>query len=154
MCAGRRDDGWALPASRPGTADGGGLGPATNGAAGGNSAAVAQYVRPLAEELERKRALFMDDASFITEVREGRALAPGMDAEAELRTLRLRFDNFRRDFKVRHWIVVSPQWNCQHPSIILFQGALKKLLIVPPVCSGGCMNTRDSSFLRPFCMIG
>ncbi len=35
------------------------------------------------------------------QVREGRALAPGMDAEAELRTLRLRFDNFRRDFKVR-----------------------------------------------------
>ncbi len=58
-------------------------------------------MRPLAEELERKRALFMDDASFITEVREGRALAPGMDPEAELRTLRLRFDNFRRDFKVR-----------------------------------------------------
>lgn len=62
---------------------------------------MATYVRPLAEELERKRALFMDDASFITEVREGRALAPGMDPEAELRTLRLRFDNFRRDFKVR-----------------------------------------------------
>jgi hypothetical protein len=34
-------------------------------------------------------------------VREGRALAPGMDAEGELRTLRLRFDNFRRDFKAR-----------------------------------------------------
>ena len=67
--AGRRDDGWALPASRPGTAEGGSgaPGPAANG--GGNPA-VATYVRPLAEELERKRALFMDDASFITEVRK------------------------------------------------------------------------------------
>lgn len=36
------------------------------------------------------------------QVREGRALAPGMDPEAELKTLRLRFDNFRRDFKVCH----------------------------------------------------
>lgn len=35
------------------------------------------------------------------QVREGRALAPGMDPEAELKTLRLRFDNFRRDFKVK-----------------------------------------------------
>ncbi len=35
------------------------------------------------------------------QVREGRALAPGMDPEAELKTLRLRFDNFRRDFKVQ-----------------------------------------------------
>ena len=36
------------------------------------------------------------------QVREGRALAPGMDPEAELKTLRLRFDNFRRDFKVQN----------------------------------------------------
>ena len=35
------------------------------------------------------------------QVREGRAPAPGMDPEAELRTLRLRFDTFRRDFKAR-----------------------------------------------------
>ena len=34
-------------------------------------------------------------------MREGRAPAPGMDPEAELRTLRLRFETFRRDFKAR-----------------------------------------------------
>jgi hypothetical protein len=34
-------------------------------------------------------------------VREGAADAPGMDAEAELRTLRARYDSFRRDFKLR-----------------------------------------------------
>lgn len=34
-------------------------------------------------------------------MREGRVAAPGMDPEAELRTLRLRFDAFRRDFKAR-----------------------------------------------------
>jgi myosin-5 len=95
---GRREEPWALPASRPDTGEPAAAG-ATNSAAAG-AVAVQTYVRPLAEELERKRALFMDDASFITEVREGRALAPGMDPEAELRTLRLRFDNFRRDFKV------------------------------------------------------
>ena len=44
------------------------------------------------------------------QVREGRALAPGMDPEAELKTLRLRFDNFRRDFKV------------QMPRALLLQG--------------------------------
>lgn len=92
MTVGRREEPWALPAARPETGE---AAPSANGAV-----AVQTYVRPLAEELERKRALFMDDASFITEVREGRALAPGMDPEAELRTLRLRFDNFRRDFKV------------------------------------------------------
>jgi len=35
------------------------------------------------------------------QVREGAADAPGMDAEAELRTLRARYDAFRRDFKLR-----------------------------------------------------
>ena len=131
---------------------------------------VDKHIKPMSEDLEKKRALFMDDASFISEVcavllhtspphsfssfwlptapaqvwgtrptgntfilrpqklpsarrlhqsdgqhvqalcgrcpvsvqvREGRALAPGMDPEAELKTLRLRFDNFRRDFKVQ-----------------------------------------------------
>ena len=37
----------------------------------------------------------------VAQVREGAVEAPGMDAEAELRTLRARFDNFRRDFKLR-----------------------------------------------------
>ena len=37
----------------------------------------------------------------VAQVREGAAEAPGMDAEAELRTLRARYDNFRRDFKLR-----------------------------------------------------
>ena len=41
------------------------------------------------------------------QVREGRALAPGMDPEAELKTLRLRFDNFRRDFKVSRHLRLS-----------------------------------------------
>lgn len=41
------------------------------------------------------------------QVREGRALAPGMDPEAELKTLRLRFDNFRRDFKVSRHLCLS-----------------------------------------------
>jgi hypothetical protein len=60
-----------------------------------------EYVHGLVTEFERKSRLFEDDAAFIAEVRSGRSVAPGMDPESELRTLKQRFDNFRKDFKVR-----------------------------------------------------
>ena len=34
------------------------------------------------------------------EVKEGRSLAPGMDPDTELHTLKQRFAAFKRDFKV------------------------------------------------------
>lgn len=61
---------WALPASRPGTSTS-----ERDGASGGthNPALTPSggpaRVRALAEELDRKRGLFEDDAAFIAEVR-------------------------------------------------------------------------------------
>lgn len=66
-----------------------------------NSAAARKYVHALTHELERKAALFNDDAAFVVEVQEGCSQAPGMDPQRELKTLKTRFTAFKRDFKVR-----------------------------------------------------
>ncbi len=58
------------------------------------------YSQALEKELERKAALFEDDAAFLVEVHEGKSLAPGMDPHMELQTLKLRFSDFSREFKV------------------------------------------------------
>lgn len=61
----------------------------------------AQGVVSLGREFDRKTALFDDDATFIAEVARGEAEAPGMDAEAELATLTLRYRKWKSGFKQR-----------------------------------------------------
>ena len=63
-------------------------------------AAGAKYVDVLASELNRKQHLYNDDLAFIREVKQGVVPAPGMNPDQELKTLRLRFDAFKKDFKV------------------------------------------------------
>ena len=72
--AGRREsEPWELSASRPPTGEAraqNGTAPAP--AAGGSPAGrefIEKHVKPMSEDLEKKRALFMDDASFISEAR-------------------------------------------------------------------------------------
>ena len=72
-----------------------------------DSAAARKYLSALSHELERKQALFEDDAAFVVEVKEGRSLAAGMDPDTELRTLKMRFVTFKRDFKVRRLAHIS-----------------------------------------------
>ena len=57
----------------------------------------------LASELNRKQHLYNDDLAFIREVKQGVVAAPGMNPDQELKTLRLRFDAFKKDFKVSCW---------------------------------------------------
>ena len=71
------EDVWALPGSRPSTSD-------RDGASGAASAhppltpgGGLARVRALADEMERKRGLFEDDAAFIAEVRAQALAAPG-----------------------------------------------------------------------------
>ena len=71
------EDVWALPGSRPSTSD-------RDGASGAASAhppltpgGGPARVRALADEMERKRGLFEDDAAFIAEVRAQALAAPG-----------------------------------------------------------------------------
>jgi len=66
------EDAWALPASRPGTS----VPSERDGASAGGAhlsplspASGPARVRALADELERKRGLFEDDAAFIAEAR-------------------------------------------------------------------------------------
>lgn len=63
----------------------------------------------LAAEFQRKSHLFEDDAAFISEVRRGESQAPGMNPDAELRLLKVRFHNFQKDFKVAplQWTAIS-----------------------------------------------
>jgi len=62
--------------------------------------ASGRYGQALSFELERKASLFEDDAAFLVEVHQGRSQAPGMDPQLELQTLKLRFSDFKREFKV------------------------------------------------------
>lgn len=66
-------------------------------------AAGAKYVDVLASELNRKQHLYNDDLAFIREVKQGIVAAPGMNPDQELKTLRMRFDAFKKDFKVSCW---------------------------------------------------
>jgi hypothetical protein len=65
--AGRREEPWELSASRPAAGE-----PHTaNGPTPVSSAGkefIDKHIKPMSEDLEKKRALFMDDASFISEV--------------------------------------------------------------------------------------
>ena len=75
-----------------------------------DAAAARKYLSALSHELERKQALFEDDAAFVVEVKEGRSLAAAMDPDTELRTLKMRFLTFKRDFKVRPPAHISHTW--------------------------------------------
>ena len=59
------------------------------------------YGQALGRELERKAALFDDDAAFLLEVHEGRSQAPGMDPHHELQTLQKRCSDFKKEFQAR-----------------------------------------------------
>lgn len=68
--AGRRDEPWELSASRPATGDAhmpNGAAPAAS-ASGPGKEFIDKHIKPMSEDLEKKRTLFMDDASFISEV--------------------------------------------------------------------------------------
>ena len=67
----------------------------------------------LASELNRKQHLYNDDLAFIREVKQGVVAAPGMNPDQELKTLRLRFDAFKKDFKVSCWWMLQV-WYCMH----------------------------------------
>lgn len=85
------------------------------------ASAAGEYAQALSVELERKVALFQDDATFILEVREGRSPAPGMDPAAELRTLKTRFQAFKADFKARLRAHVKRPENtglCMHHDVL------------------------------------
>lgn len=77
-CAGRREEPWELSASRPPA----GEAHAPNGAAPVGSPSptgrdfIDKHIKPMTEDLEKKRTLFMDDASFISEVRPVHASQP------------------------------------------------------------------------------
>ena len=62
-------------------------------------ASGAKYVEKLKSDLTRKQNLYKDDLTFIAEVKTGSSPAPGMDPDQELKTLRRRFESFKRDFK-------------------------------------------------------
>ena len=73
-CAGRREsEPWELSASRPPTGEarvqnGVAPAPAASGSPAGREF-IDKHVKPMSEDLEKKRVLFMDDASFISEAR-------------------------------------------------------------------------------------
>jgi hypothetical protein len=69
--AGRREEPWELSASRPATGEPrapNGVAPGSGPGSGAGREFVDKHIKPMSEDLEKKRALFMDDASFISEV--------------------------------------------------------------------------------------
>lgn len=60
----------------------------------------AQKLILLKESFETKKALFVDDLSFIREVHGRFSLAPEMDIELEFKTLSKTFTRWKSDFKV------------------------------------------------------
>lgn len=66
-----------------------------------HAGAAAPYAGALLTDLGSKAPLFNDDATFIREVAEGRAQAPGMDAGAELELLQSKFEAWSQQFKLQ-----------------------------------------------------
>ena len=60
----------------------------------------AEQVAVLSKELDTRARVFEDDADFIVEVKEGSSAAD-LDPDFELKSLGLRFENWKRDFKER-----------------------------------------------------
>ena len=60
----------------------------------------AEQVAVLTKELDTRARVFEDDADFIVEVKEGSSAAD-LDPDFELKSLGLRFENWKRDFKER-----------------------------------------------------
>lgn len=58
-------------------------------------------VAALSAELDKKAALFDDDAAFIREVHEGVSAAPSMDPDHEIQRLLQRYRAWQKDFKGR-----------------------------------------------------
>jgi myosin-5 len=56
-------------------------------------------VRHLVKEFEHRTQVFNDDADFLVEVKSGQAEA-NLNPDEELRKLKQRFDNWKKDFKV------------------------------------------------------
>lgn len=64
-------------------------------------AGPAGAVAALGAEMDKKAALFDDDAEFIREVHEGISVAPSMDPHVEIDKLLYRYKLWQRDFKSR-----------------------------------------------------
>ena len=64
-------------------------------------AGPAGAVAALGAEMNKKSALFDDDAAFISEVHQGISQAPSMDPHNELERLMYRFKGWQKDFKNR-----------------------------------------------------
>ena len=79
----------------------------------------------LASELNRKQHLYNDDLAFITEVKQGVVAAPGMHPDQELKTLRLRFDAFKKEFKVSCWWVLQACY-CMHDQTAGEESAIRQ----------------------------
>lgn len=58
-------------------------------------------VAALDAEMEKKTALFDDDAAFISEVHDGISQAPNMDPHMEIERLLYRYKMWQKDFKMR-----------------------------------------------------
>lgn len=62
------------------------------------------------ESYEKRKAMFIDDLSFIREVQEGIGLAPEMDIGEELKNLAKTFKRWKTDFKVasnKHYLLFT-----------------------------------------------
>jgi hypothetical protein len=90
----------ALRRARSGMGSGAGLTSASPAVSFGR-AGPAGAVAALNAEMEKKSALFDDDAAFITEVHQGVSSAPSMDPHLEIERLMYRFKGWTKDFKGR-----------------------------------------------------
>lgn len=64
----------------------------------------AGYVTSLGQEFDQKVGILQDDAAFLLEVKERKAVAAAeMDADFELEYLKLRFQKFQKEFQVLHF---------------------------------------------------
>ncbi|KAF8413971.1 hypothetical protein HHK36_001968 [Tetracentron sinense] len=57
-------------------------------------------VSHLVKEFEQRKQIFDDDAGFLVEVKSGQS-ASGMNPDGELRKLKLRFESWKKEYKVR-----------------------------------------------------
>lgn len=66
----------------------------------GEVAAGRSYVTQMVREYDHRRQVFTDDVDFLVEVKSGQTQAH-LNPEEELRKLKVRFDGWKKDFKVR-----------------------------------------------------
>ena len=102
-------------------------------------AAGAKYVDVLAKEMNRKQHLYNDDLAFIREVKQGVVAAPGMNPDQELKTLRLRFDAFKKDFKVSCWWVLQACY-CMYAETAVCQKTALAVFVPAEACQPASLH--------------